>query len=328
MLKRSLTFFLAALILLLSACGTTANGSSGSSSAAPSSFTIAYQPGLGAVTIVVLKQQKTLEKLFPNTKIQWKVVFSGSAVREAMIADQAQLGTLGIPPFLVGWDRGFDWKVLSASTRSDSWLVTKNPRIKSLKDFGPNDKIGVVAPDAQQAIALRKAAQQQLGDAHALDKNLVTISSADGEQAYLSGQLAGHLSGSPFQQREVAAGGRIIFHTQDAFGPVGAGVVALRQSFYDQYPEFVKKLYKSYLEAADFASKNHAQAAQYLSQDQAGGGTPAQFKELLDGSTLEFSPTPTGLIAYASFMKTIGLTSKVPASVKDIELPTLNGAGS
>jgi hypothetical protein len=87
--------------------------------------------------------------------------------------------------------------------------------------------------------SLRKAAQQQLGDAHALDKNLVTISSADGEQAYLSGQLAG----SPFQQREVAAGGRVIFHTQEAFGPVGAGVVAIRQSFYDQYPEFVKKLY-------------------------------------------------------------------------------------
>src|ERR1700730_892383 len=177
-------------ILFASGCGgaTTA----GSSSSAPSSFTIAYQPGLSSVVLIMLKQQKILEKQFPQTNIQWKVLNSGAAVREAVVANQAQLGSLGLPPYLVGWDRGFDWKVLSATSRADSWIVAKDPRIKSLKDFTPNDKIGVVAPDSQQAILLRKAAQQQLGDAHALDRNIISISSADGEQALLSGQIAAH----------------------------------------------------------------------------------------------------------------------------------------
>jgi NitT/TauT family transport system substrate-binding protein len=320
-----IAIFLLGLTLFASACG---NATSASSSSAPSSFTIAYQPGLGAVTLVTLKHQKTLEKLFPNTTFDWKVVFSGASVRESMIANQVQLGALGLPPFLVGWDRGFNWKVLTASSRSDSWLVTKNPRIKSLKDFTSSDKIGVVAPDSQQAIILRKAAQDQLGDAHALDQNIVAITSEDGEQALLSGQIAAHLSGLPFQQREVDTGGRIILHTTDAFGKVGAGLIALAPNFDEQYPDFTKKVRQAFLDATNYASTHHEEVAQYLSQDQAGGGTAAQFKALLDNSAFVFDTTPSGLITYAKFMQSIGLISKVPGSVKDLEVSLLNGAGS
>lgn len=169
---------------------------------------------------------------------------------------------------------------------------------------------------SQQAILLRKAAQAQLGDAHALDHNLVAISSPDGEQAFLSGQLAAHYAGAPFQEREVAAGGHIILHSTDAFGPVGAALVTLRQSFYDQYPDFAKKLYQDINAATVFIHTYHAQAAQYLSQDQGGGGTPAQFKTLLDEQAIVFDTTPSGLVSYAIFMQSIGLISKTPGSVR------------
>ena len=323
-----LALLLAILVLFTSACGASTSASSGSN--APSSFTIVYQPGLGAAIFISLKLQKTLDKQFPDTNFQWKVVNSGSAVREAVLSGQGQIGTLGIPPFLVGWDKGMDWKVLLATSRGDSWLVAMNPKFKSLKDFGPNDKIGVVAPDAQQAIQLRKAAQQQLGNAHALDKNLVAIGAADGEQALLTGQIAAQLSGAPFQNREIAAGGHIVLHTQDTFGPVGAGVIALPQSFYNQYPAFSKKVYQDLEELSAYVASHHDEVAQELAQDKVsgGGGTAAQFKTLLDDTSLVFDTTPSGLIAYASFMKSIGLISKVPSSVSDLELPTVAGTGN
>ncbi|GCE12780.1 ABC transporter substrate-binding protein [Tengunoibacter tsumagoiensis] len=317
---------LIALILFVSGCGNSQAASS--PSAVPDSFTIAYQPGLGSVSLITIKLQKTLEKQYPKTKIQWKVVNSGSAVREAVIANQAQLGSLGLPPFLVGWDRGFNWKVLTATNRSDGWFVVKDPNIKSLKDLKPTDKIGVVAPDSQQAILIRKAAQQQLGDAHALDKNLVTISSADGEVALRNGQLTAQLSGSPFQEREVAAGDHVIFHTKDIFGPVGAGLLVLPEKFYNQYPDFSKAFYKDYQDAVALNKANHEQAAQFLAQDQGGGGSVANFKALLDSPSFIFDTTPSGLVVYAKFMKSIGLTSKEPGSVKDFELPTVYGTGS
>jgi NitT/TauT family transport system substrate-binding protein len=323
-----LTLLLATLVLFMSACGTSANASS--ASGAPSSFSIVYQPGLGAAIFISLKLQKTLDKQFPNTNFQWKIANSGSAVREAILSGQGQLGTLGIPPFLVGWDKGMDWKVLLATSRGDSWLVAKDPKFKSLKDFGPNDKIGVVAPDAQQAIELRKLAQQQLGNAHALDRNLVAIGAADGEAALLSGQLAAQLSGPPFQNREVAAGAHIIAHTQDAFGNVGAGVIALPQSFYNQYPAFSKKIYQDLEESSAYVATHHDEVAQELAEDKisGGGGTAAQFKALLDDTSLVFDTTPTGLIAYSKFMQSIGLISKVPSSVSDLELPTIIGTGN
>jgi NitT/TauT family transport system substrate-binding protein len=322
------SLFLIVLILFTSACSNAAANSS--SSGAPSSFTIVYQPGLGAATFITLKLQKTLDKQFPNTNFQWRIVSSGSAVREAILSGQGQLGTLGISPFLVGWDRGMDWKVLLASSRSDTWLVAVNPRIKSLKDFGPNDKIGVVAPDAQQAIDLRKSAQDQLGNAHALDKNLVAIGSADGEQALLSGQLAANYAGSPFQESEVAAGGHIVVDTNAAFGPVGAGLIVLSQSFYNQYPAFSKAVYQDLRDASTYVANHHVQAAQYLAQDVGSGGKAsyAQFKKLLDNTNLVFDTTPSGLIAYARFMQSIGLISKVPNSVSDLELPTVVGTGN
>ncbi|HTK06906.1 MAG TPA: hypothetical protein VL485_07050 [Ktedonobacteraceae bacterium] len=322
----SLTILLAALLLFASACGNATSNSSG----APSSFTIVYQPGLGSVTFITLKLQKTLNKQFPNTNFQWKIVNSGSAVREAILSHQGELGSLGISPFLVGWDRGMDWKVLLATSRGDTWLVAKDPRIKMLKDFGPNDKIGVVAPDAQQALVLRKAAQQQLGDAHALDKNLVAIGSADGEQALLSGQLAANFAGSPFQESEVAAGGHIVLHSNEPFGPVGTGLIVLPQSFYNQYPTFSKTVYQDLLEASAYVSSHHDQAAQYLAQDAGSGGkgSAAQFKTLLDSKYLVFETTPSGLMDYATFMQSIGFTSKVPSSVSDLELPTIAGTGS
>ncbi len=322
-----LASWLAVLVLFVSACG---NAAGSGSSGAPSSFTIVYQPGLGAVTFITLKLQKTLDKQFPNTNFQWKIVDSGAAVREAILSGQGQLGTLGLSPFLVGWDRGMDWKVLLASSLSDTWLVAKNPRIKTLKDFGPNDKIGVVAPDAQQAIDLRKSAQDQLGNAHALDKNLVAIGSADGEQALLSGQLAANFAGSPFQESEIAAGGHIVLHTRDAFGSVGAGLIVLPQSFYNQYPAFSKAVYQDLRDASTYVANHHVQAAQYLAQDSGSGGKAsyALFKKLLDNTNLVFETTPSGLMAYSRFMQSIGLISRVPNSVNDLELPTVIGTGS
>lgn len=331
MLKRQwslalLVALLIALVLFVSACGNVASSSSG----APASFTIVYQPGLGAVTFITLKLQETLDKQFPHTNFQWKIVNSGSAVREAVLSGQGQLGTLGISPFLVGWDKGMDWKVLLATSRGDTWLVAKDPRFKTLKDFGPNDKIGVVAPDAQQAIVLRKAAQQQLGNAHALDKNLVAISSADGEQSLLAGQLAANFAGSPFQEQEVAAGGHIVLHSNQPFGPVGAGLIVLPESFYNQYPTFSKTVYGDLLNASNYVAAHHEQAAQYLAQDAGSGGkgTEAQFKKLLDDTSLVFDTTPSGLMAYATFMQSTGLITKVPASVNDLELPTVRGTGN
>ena len=214
-----------------------------SASGAPSSFTIVYQPGLGSATFVALKVQKTLDKQFPNTNFQWKIVNSGSAVREAILSNQGQLGTLGIPPFLVGWDKGMDWKVLLATSRGDSWLVAKNPKFKTLKDFGPNDKIGVVAPDAQQAIRCVKPPKSNWATHMHWIKIWSLLALPMVKQRCFPDSSQHNSPVRPFRSARLRRG-HTLFCTPDVFGPVGAGLIVLPQSFYNQYPAFSKTIYQ------------------------------------------------------------------------------------
>src|SRR5947207_13220338 len=77
-----LALFMGILVLFVSACGNAAG--TNTTSGAPDSFTIVYQPGLGAVNFVTLKIQKTLDKQFPHTTFQGKLVKSDAALRQAV----------------------------------------------------------------------------------------------------------------------------------------------------------------------------------------------------------------------------------------------------
>ena len=68
--------------------------------------------------------------------------------------------------------------------------------------------------------------------------------------------------------------------------------------------------------------------AQLLSQDQHGKVTASQFQDWMTHQGITYDTTPHGFMKYAQFMHAIGLLSKMPGSMQDIELPTRNGAGS
>ncbi|GAC1594739.1 MAG: hypothetical protein NVS3B28_25620 [Candidatus Velthaea sp.] len=53
----------------------------------------------------------------------------------------------------------------------------------------------------------------------------------------------------------------------------------------------------------------------------------AQFKKWMAAPDMTFTTTPHGFIKVAQYMKSLGILSKVPASMRDIELPMLNGEG-
>lgn len=136
-------------------------------------LTIAYQPGLSYSSLIVMRERGSLEKPFPQTKITWLVLNSTAAVRDGFIANQIQIGAGSIPPFLTGWDRGVGWKILASLNQMSVWLVARDASIKTVKDLRPDMKIGMPYPDSLQSLTLRKAAAEQLGNAHALDTAMI-----------------------------------------------------------------------------------------------------------------------------------------------------------
>ena len=294
---------------------------------APASITIAMQPGIGYANLIVMKQQGVLEKRFPQTKITWVTLSNGDAIRDGIIAHQIQIGSGAGGPFLVGWDRGIGYRLIGALNLANLWLVAKNPKYKTLKDFGPGTKIGMPTPDAIQGIVLRKAALEQLGNAHALDQNMVAIQHPLGVAALLNGQLDAHLTSPPFQQEEVDAGGHVILRSYDIFGRISFNSVFTTEAFANDNPIFIREFYAELSKATQFINKNPDAAAELLSRDTGGKVAASKFKKWITDPGIQYSTIPHGLLKTAAFMKDIGMLSKVPASIRDLELPMLQGVG-
>ena len=296
---------------------------------APPTVTIAYQPGVAYSTLIVIKQLGVLEKRFPGTKFDWRVLSNGDAIRDGIIAGQIQIGAGGNGPFLIGWDRGVGYKLIAPMNVMNLWMVARadEPNIRTLRDIPANAKIGMPSPDAVQAIALRKAAQEMFGDAHKFDTNIVAIPHPLGVQAMAAKQLELHMSAPPFQQQEVEAGGHVVFRSFLAFGRSTFNSVYTTESFAKQYPVLVKTIFYEMRNATNMLKSDPDQAAALLSKDAEGKTPPSKFRSWITGSDVSWDMTPHAFIRTAAFMKEIGMLAKVPANIRDLELPLLKGAG-
>ncbi|MFN2460360.1 MAG: ABC transporter substrate-binding protein [Candidatus Velthaea sp.] len=294
---------------------------------APPNVTIAYQPGISYATLIVIKQQGVLEKMYPGTKFDWRLLSNGATIRDGFLAGQIHIGAGGAGPFLVGWDRGVGYRLIASMNEMNLWLVAKDPKIKTVKDLSASSKIGVPSPDAIQAVVLRKAAQDQLGNAHVWDASLVAIQHPLGVQALLGGQLDAHFTSPPFQQEEVDAGGHVVLKSYDVMGKATFNSIYTTDKFAQEHPQFIAAFAKAVTDATKFITTKPDETAEILAKDGEMKVPAAQFKKWMASPEITFTTTPHGFMKVAQFMKQIGFTTKVPSSMSDIELPLMKGAG-
>jgi len=319
------------LALAASGCGGSAGNGVASASPgaikAPATFVIAYQPGIGYAPILIMQQKKMIENDFPNTKVQYKLLSNGDAIRDGIISGQIQVGSGGVGPFLVGWAKGVDYQLIASMDKMDLWLNAKDPNIRSVKDLKPGMKVAAPAIDSIQAIAFRKEVEKQFGDAHKLDSDLVSMSHPDGLQNLIAGSINAHYTSPPFQFQEVDKGAHTIARSYDSFGPSTFNSVFTSKKFYSEYPQFVEKFY-GYLQMADQMIKSDPAGAAKLVAT--GDGKPElgdQYKDWMTRQGVTYDTMPAGFLKYADFMKKIGFIDKTPSSIKELELPFLQKAG-
>ena len=133
--------------------------------------------------------------------------FSGStAVNEALLSDSIDFGALGLPGLLIIWEKTHDKlavKGLLGIGLTAFVLDTDKPTIKTLADFGPEDRIAVPALNSPQAILLRMASEKLFGPGQygRLDAMMVSLPHPDATTALLAGSsIAGYFSSPPFSQ--------------------------------------------------------------------------------------------------------------------------------
>lgn len=304
-------------------------GCGGGGGSGSSALTIAYQPGIGYAQFLIMKQEGWLKQALSGTKVTWRELASGSAIRDGMVSGDIHVGSGGVGPFLIGWDAGVGWKLLSSLNEMDLWLMVKEEKFKSLEDFGPNDKIGMPDPASVQAVVLKRGAQEQLGDATALDENIVALEHPTGLQSLLSGQIAGHLTSPPFQFQEQDEGARVILRSYDLFGQSTFNSVFVREEVYEEQKDAMDTLYENIQRARNLINDDPAKAASILSKESGGEESAENFQKWMTHPDVSYTNVPAGFEKYAAFMKEIGLIDKTPGSWEDLVFDNLkNTKGS
>lgn len=326
-MKTRLVLAVTVLVAVMVAGFTSAAPASRSQGGPPAKLTIAYQPGLGYAALILMKQLRTIEKRYPGTTVEWKVLASGTPITQGIITGDIQIGAVGTGPMLVGWARGVQWKVIAPLNLGDLWLMAKDPNIRTIADLR-GKRIATPTNTSIQAVMLRKMAQAKLGDHRALDAGLVALDHPDGMQALLTGQIDAHFTSPPFQFQERARGAHIVGKSYTYFGAHSFLVTVMQQKFYDEHTGFARFFYNQVVAMNNLIKKNPTRVARILQADAGGQPTWRQFKQWLvakDPATkrpaLSWTTRPLGLMRTAAFMNRTGQLSKAPDNWRELVFP-------
>jgi NitT/TauT family transport system substrate-binding protein len=312
-------------VTVLAAVATTAGAGSAARSTpagpAPNNITIAYQFGIGYAPLLIIKQQRWLERAYPGLRVEWKQLASGTPITDGIIKGDIQIGAMGTGPMLVGWARGINWKVIAPLDEADLWLMVRNPSIRSLNDLR-GKRIATPTATSIQAVVLRKMAEVKLGNARALDSSLINMDHPDGMQALLTGQIDAHFTSPPYQWLELGRGARALGKSYGFFGAHTFLVTVVTQRFYDDYTSFSNRYYRLVRQAIDLLNKRPGVAAAILAREDTTETTAAQFRRWIDRKkSLTFTTRPRGLMRTAGFMNKIGLLNRVPRNWRELVFP-------
>jgi NitT/TauT family transport system substrate-binding protein len=243
----------------------------------------------------------------------------------------------GVSNMLLLWDRtNGGAKSVAGVAGVPFLLLTRNPNVKALKDFGPEDRIAVPTIRASmQAMMLGMALEQAYGRGQhgRLDTNQVQLGHPDALQALINPrhEVNSHFSIPPFQDIALKSPGvHAVLNSIDVLG--GAATITnawAMQKYVDANPVKIKALVAALDEASDWIAKDPKGAAEiYLAATK----EKISADELVDvvkqpGSI--FSVTPQRSMLWADYMHRIGLLKVKPASWKDYFFPAIHDrAGS
>jgi NitT/TauT family transport system substrate-binding protein len=287
---------------------------------------IVKQPGLGYLQLIVMREQKLLEKHVPGIEIEWRQLTSGPVIRDAMVAGQMDIGSGGLGPFIQAVDKGLDWKTLGALNEMPLFLNCARADIKGLKDLKPGDRIAMPAIGSIQHVALQMEAERELGNPKALNQQVVAMAHPDGTAALLSKrEITCHLSSPPFQYEQLRDPGiHKVFGYHAAGGAHTFNLTWASEKWLKANPRLAQAFLDALKDATAFIASKPAEAAQLYVASEKSKSTPDQILEIMRQDGIKYTMTPSGLIKFAAFMQKIGMIKAVPASWREYAVEPLS----
>jgi len=255
-------------------------------------------------------------------------------MNDALLSGGLQVASGGIGPLITIWSRtkgNLDVKGMASLNSMPLLLNTRNPNVKSIKDFTDKDRIALPAVKVSvQAVTLQMAAEKAFGEGQQgkLDPLTVSMSHPDGQTALLSGrsEITAHFSSPPFQYQQLEKPGihTVLNSFEVLGGPTTFNVIWTTSKFRNENP----KLYDAFLKALDEAiaqiakdKKAAAEAYLRISKDK---DSVADILAMLNDPQIVYTTTPLNVMRYANFMAKVGLIKVKPDSWKDLFFPNVH----
>ena len=316
--RTAIIIFVAVLAFSSAACSSGSKNTSQTGGEKYSGVTIriAEQFGMHYAAAYVMEKLNLLDKYLPGAKLEVSQLSGGSTLNEALVAGQLDVGFMGIPPMLIAWSKGADFRIAEGISVLPLDLMVKDKNINSLKDIKPSDKIAVPGIGSIQQIIISMAAKQQLGDAKALDKNIVAMAHPDAYSALISGSdVTGHFCSIPYNDMEMKAGCHSILTDTDVYGPSSIVCVTTKK-FHDGNKEVYDGLMAALSDAIDLINAHDANALQVIADTEKISTDDAL--RYVTWPNVKYDTKVYGSMGLAQFMYDQGLIDKCPASTSDI----------
>src|SRR4051812_15808102 len=298
---------------------------------------VATQIGLAYLPLFVMQHDRLWEQKAKERGGQVEVDYAqlggGSPLNDALLSNSVQIVAAGLAPLLTLWDRtksNYRVRGLSAINASPMDLLTNKPTIKSIKDFGENDRIALPSIKVSiQAIVLAMGVEKAFGPGkwNALDNIEVAMAHPEAYAALTNraGQITGYMASSPFQERALKQDG--IFKVTDSFeilgGPTTFAVVYAKADFVEQNPTLVAAFMEAQRTAVMSIKADLPKAIDKYYAVTGDRTDRAIIDAILQSPTYDFDVVPKRTMQIADFMVHIGLIKTKPGSWRDYFFDTM-----
>jgi NitT/TauT family transport system substrate-binding protein len=298
---------------------------------------LAQQFSMGYLQLNVMEHEKLIEKHaaalgIPDAKVSWFKFNGPTAVNEALISGNIDIGSGGVPGLLTLWARtkGTPNEVrgIAALSSQPFLLNTRDPRIKTIADFKDTDRIAVPAVKSSvQAMTLQMAAAKSFGvkQFDKLDHLTVSMTPPDATVALLKGgaQITAAFSVPPFQNQQLED--PAVHTVLNSFDVLGGShtftAIWCSAKFRDGNPKMYQAFVAALKEATEILNKDKQKGANYWIEDSKSNLSPAMVGKIVSGPQVLWTMVPENTMKFADFMASVGRIKVKPASWKDYFFP-------
>lgn len=292
-------------------------------------YGLSYLPLILGVDHRIFERELAARGL-PGAKVTLVHAASGAVANDMLLSGSADIAVGGVTVLATLWDktRGRDSEVRGIAPLAETpmYLTTIDPRIRSLRDYGPGDKIAVNAVKVTlQAVMLEIAAAKEFGweERFRLDPLTVSLGHPEAVAAMLSDRLEikSYVATIPFNF-QVTADPRVrqlLTSYEVLGGPHTTSAAWTTKKWKEANPNAFAALAAGFEKAMDAIEADRREAAAVYLRNEKSGFTAEQILDFISRpGDIRYTPVPHRVMEVVGFMNRIGTIRNAPADWRDL----------